>query len=85
MYDVAKNNIILCIWCNAMCLRDSRLKKVIVLRSEVCCDWPTIQCIVIGWILAEYLKPVTEMLRPLPFWDAVSQRDETKTIKPTVN
>ncbi len=29
-YDVAKNNIILCIWCNAMCLRGSRFKKHIV-------------------------------------------------------
>ncbi len=26
-YDVAKNNIILCIWCNAICLRGSRFKK----------------------------------------------------------
>ncbi len=29
-YDVAKNNIILCIWCNAMCLRGSRFKKHII-------------------------------------------------------
>ncbi len=35
--------------------------------------------------LAEYLKHVTEMLRPLPYRDAVSRRDETKTIKPTIN
>ncbi len=35
--------------------------------------------------LAEYLKRVTEMLRPLPCCDAVSQHDETKTIKPTIN
>ncbi len=26
-YDVAKKNTILCIWCNAMCLRVSRFKK----------------------------------------------------------
>ncbi len=26
-YNVAKKNIILCIWCNAMCLRGSRFKK----------------------------------------------------------
>ncbi len=35
--------------------------------------------------LAEYLKLVTEMLRPLPYCDAVSQRDESKTIKPIIN
>ncbi len=29
-YDVAKKNIILCIWCNAMCLRGSRFKKHII-------------------------------------------------------
>ncbi len=29
-YDVAKKNIILCIWCNAMCLRGSRFKKYII-------------------------------------------------------
>ncbi len=32
--------------------------------------------------LAEYLH-VTDMLRPLPYCDAVS--DETKTIKPIIN
>ncbi len=35
--------------------------------------------------LAEYLKRVTEMLRPLPYCDAVSRRDDTKTIKPIIN
>ncbi len=35
--------------------------------------------------LAEYLKRVTEMLRPLPCFDAMSWCDETKTIKPTIN
>ncbi len=35
--------------------------------------------------LAKYLKRVTEMLRPLPCCDAMSQRDETKTIKPIIN
>ncbi len=75
-YDVAKKNIILCIWCNAMRLCALRLKKhiifhilyiivaplcsaflntsiftkLIVLRSEVCSDWPASQCVVIGWI-----------------------------------
>ncbi len=35
--------------------------------------------------LAEYLKRVTEMLRPSPYCDAVSRRDEPKTIKPIIN
>ncbi len=35
--------------------------------------------------LAEYLKREMEMLRPLPYCDAVSRRDETKTIKPAIN
>ncbi len=35
--------------------------------------------------MAEYLKRVTKMLRPLPYCDAVSQRDDTKTIKPIIN
>ncbi len=35
--------------------------------------------------LAEYLKRETEMLRPLPYYDAVSRRDDTKTIKPIIN
>ncbi len=35
--------------------------------------------------LAEYLKHVTEMLCPLLCCDAVSWRDETKTIKPIIN
>ncbi len=37
--------------------------------------------------LAEYLKRVTEMLRPgpSPYCDAVSRRDDTKTIKPIIN
>ncbi len=35
--------------------------------------------------LAEYLKHETEMLHPLPYCDAVSRRDDTKTIKPIVN
>ncbi len=29
-YDVAKENIILCIWCNAMCLCSLRFKKHII-------------------------------------------------------
>ncbi len=35
--------------------------------------------------LAEYLKREMEMLRPLPYCDAVSQPDDTKTIKPIIN
>ncbi len=35
--------------------------------------------------LAEYLKRETEMLRPLPYCDAVSWRNDTKTIKPIIN
>ncbi len=35
--------------------------------------------------LAEYLKRVTEMLRPSPYCDAVSRCDNTKTIKPIIN
>ncbi len=35
--------------------------------------------------LAKYLKRETEMLRPLPYCDAVSLRDDTKTIKPIIN
>ncbi len=35
--------------------------------------------------LAEYLKRETEMLRPLPYCDAMSRRDDTKTIKPIIN
>ncbi len=34
--------------------------------------------------LAEYLKRETEMLRPLSYFDAMSRRDETKTIKPII-
>ncbi len=58
-YDVAKNNISLCMWCNAMCLLGSRFNKriifqradfskLIVLRSEACSDWPAIPCVVIA-------------------------------------
>ncbi len=31
-YDVAKKNISLCIWCNAMCLHGSRLKNHIIVH-----------------------------------------------------
>ncbi len=63
--------------------------KLIILRSEVCSDWPAIQCIVIGRIPQACDGNVT----PLPYWDAMSQpfyslwsrHDETKTIKPAIN
>ncbi len=49
-----------------------------------------VRCALIGQLssalwLAEYLKRVMEMLRPLPYCDAVSRRDETKTIKAIIN
>ncbi len=48
------------------------------------------RCALIGQLssalwLAEYLKCVMEMLRPLPHCDAMSRRDDTKTIKPIIN
>ncbi len=47
------------------------------------------RCALIGHLssalwLAEYLTRETEMLHPLPYYDAVSRRDDTKTIKPIV-
>ncbi len=103
-YDVAKKNIILCIWCNAMCLRGSRFKKHIIFHIlyiivaplcsaflkhadfykahhsekwgvlwlasyQVRCDWPNTSSM--WW----------KCYAPLPCWDAVSRRDDTKTIK----
>ncbi len=95
-YDVAKKNISLCIWCNAMCLHGLRLKKntlfstyctlllllygppfwnvpiftkLIVLRSEVCSDWPAIQCVVIGRIpqaCDENVTPLTMLWCRVP-------------------
>ncbi len=48
------------------------------------------RCALIGQLssalwLAEYLKRETKMLRPSPYCDALSRRDETKTIKPIIN
>ncbi len=48
------------------------------------------RCALIGQLssalwLAEYLKHVTEMLRPLPYFDAVPPCDNTKKIKPIIN
>ncbi len=106
-YDVAKKNIILCIWCNAMCLCGLRFKntlystyctlllllyalpfwnvsiftKLIVLRARRALIGQLSSAL---W-LAEYLKRVMEMLHPSLYCDAVSQRDDTKTIKPIIN
>ncbi len=48
------------------------------------------RCALIGQLssalwLAEYLKRETEMLHPFPYCDAMSWRDDTKTIKPIIN
>ncbi len=48
------------------------------------------RCALIGQLssalwLAEYHKRVTETLHPSPYCDAVSWRNETKTIKPAIN
>ncbi len=51
--------------------------KLIFLRSEVCSDWPAIQCVGIDQI--------PQALRPLPYCDAVSRSDDTKSIKPIIN
>ncbi len=52
--------------------------KLIVLRSKACSDWPAIQCVVIGRIPQALDGNVTPHL---PYCDAVSRRDNTKTIK----
>ncbi len=49
-----------------------------------------VRCALIGQLssalwLAECLKRETEMLRPSPYCDGVSRRDDTKTIKPITN
>ncbi len=46
-----------------------------------------VRCALIGQLssalwLSKYLKRETEMLRPLLYCDAMSRRDETKTINP---
>ncbi len=48
------------------------------------------RCALIGQLssalwLAKFLKRETEMLRPLPYCDAVSRCDDTKTIKPIIS
>ncbi len=106
-YDVAKNNIIWCTWCNAMRLRGSWLKKHYFPHTvHYCCSsvlrlsemhrflqsssfWEARRALIDQlsgtlW-LAEYLKHKMEMLRPSQYCDAVSQRDEAKTVKPITN
>ncbi len=43
------------------------------------------RCARIGQLSSALYVHVTEMLRSLPCCDAVSQCDETKTVKPTIN
>ncbi len=99
-YDVAKKNIILCIWC-IWCLvfmwfkvkrthyfphavhycYSTFLKRVDFYRSS---SFWEVRCALIGQLssalwLAEYLKCVTEMLRPLPYSDAVRRDKNNKT------
>ncbi len=47
----------------------------------MCSDWPAIQCVVIGRIPQSCDGNVT----PVPYCDAVSRHNETKTIKPIIN
>ncbi len=102
-----KKNIVLCIWCNTMCLCGLRLKNT--LFSTYCTlllllyvrlsekqrflqsssFWEARRAL-IGQLygalwLTEYLNHVMEMLRPSLYRDAVSRRDDTKTIKPITN
>ncbi len=65
IYDVAQKNII---------LKWADYTKLIILRSEVCSDWPAIQCVVIGRIPQAWDGNVT----PLTYCDAVSRRDDTQ-------
>ncbi len=57
-YDVAKKNIILCFWCNAMCLWSSRLKKHIIFH---------ILYIIIAHLCPAFLKL---FLQSSSFWEA---------------
>ncbi len=55
--------------------------KLIVLRSEVCSDWPAIQCVVIGRIPQVWDGNVTPLT---VLWCCVPVRRD-KTIKPIIN
>ncbi len=88
-YDDAKNNIIWCIWCNAMyCVYGKKkntlfsIYHTLLLLLSAPPFWKVLifykaWCALIGqpssalW-LAEYLKRVTEMLRPLPYLETHS-------------
>ncbi len=72
-------------YCCSSVLRLSEMRRFLQSSSF----WEA-RCALIGQLssalwLAEYLKRVTEMLRPLPYCDAVSRCDDTKTIKPIIN
>ncbi len=72
-------------YCCSSMLRLSEMRRFLQSSSF----WE-VRCALIGQLssalwLAEYLKCVTEMLRPLPYCDAVSRCDDTKTIKPIIN
>ncbi len=87
-YGVAKKNIILCIWCNSMCLCGLRFKKHIIFHILYVIVAPLCPAFLkridfykahrsekrgVLWLasypvrswLAEYVKHVTEMLRPV--------------------
>ncbi len=107
-YDVAKNNIILCIWCNVMCVCGLRLKNTLfstyctlLLRLYALPFWNTSifhkahhsDKRDVLWLASYPVRcdwPNTSSVRRkcyalLPYWDAVSRRDDTKTIKPIIN
>ncbi len=60
-YDVAKKNIILCIWCNAMCLCGLRLKKHIIFH---------ILYIIVAPLCSAFLKHRNTFLQSSSFWEA---------------
>ncbi len=80
-FEVQKNTLF-STYCTLLLLRLSETRRFLQSSSF----WEA-RCALIGQLsgalwLAEYLKHVTEILCPLPCCDAVSQCDETKTIKP---
>ncbi len=79
VYTVQKTHSFLYDYCTLLLLLYA---PPFILRNEVCSVWPAIRCVVIGRMPQ---VPVTEMLRPFPCCGAMSRRNETKTIKPTIN
>ncbi len=72
-------------YCCSSMLRLSEMRKFLQSSSF----WEA-RCALIGQLtsalwLAKYHKREPEMLHPLPYYDAVSRHDETKTIKPIIN